>query len=251
MLRLSVRQNAVPAAIMLGCLLVSGCSRVFGPRATLGPGSIIRGRGLYSEVITRTSNEQTLRGIVHIRYGESVGLLTVVSITASLKLATSASAQFGIGSSSSFEGNLIPLSTGIAYEESPTISYTPVTGELHARKLLSPIGLDTLVLFARMERSLEAIMGLLLKQVNGLRNSLRGEAGERTAFHRAIHLLARLQSDGLADLTALPDSANAFALVIHGYAPEERKAVRELLRLFGISGSPWDHGRGVCGVPRA
>lgn len=230
------------------CLLVSGCSSLFGPKGTLGPGSIIRGRGLYSDVIARTSDEQTLRAIVHMRYGESIGLLTVANVTASLKFATSAGAQFGVGPSRNFEGNLVPLSTGIAYEESPTISYTPVKGERYVRNLLSPIGLETLVLLGRMEQGAEGIMPLLLKQVNGLRNPLRGEVGERAAFYRVVHLLAQLRREGLADLTVLPDAPDAFALVIHGYAPEERHTVQELLRLFEISGSP-ERGDGDIVLP--
>ncbi len=237
-LRCSPRRSAVLAVLMVGGILVAGCSSVFGPKGTLGPGSIIRGRGLYSEVISRTSDEQTLRAIVQMRYGESIGLLTVANITASLKFSTSVGAQFGYGPSSNFERNLVPLSTGVAYEESPTISYTPVKGERYVRNLLSPIGLEILVLFGGIERGAEGIMKLLLKQVNGLRNPLHGEVDDRAPFDRAVHLLAQLRRAGLADLTASPDAAQAFALVIHGYAPEERQAVQELLRLFKISGSP-------------
>ncbi len=57
----------VRAVAMAGVVLVCGCSHLLGPKATLGPGSIVRGRGLYNEVITHTNNEQTLELIVHAR----------------------------------------------------------------------------------------------------------------------------------------------------------------------------------------
>ena len=86
-------QSATPRRRLAGraCLVavtlvsVCGCGRVLGPRATLGPGAIVRGRGLYSEVISATNNEQTLELIVRARYGEPAGLLSVASVTANLR----------------------------------------------------------------------------------------------------------------------------------------------------------------------
>src|SRR5512136_1209895 len=113
----STRLRAVAA---IGALGIAGCGRVFGARATLGPGAIIRGRGLYNEVITATNNEQTLAQIVRARYGEPAGLLSVASVTANLRAAETTNAQFGIGPSSNYSGNIVPLSVGVAFEDNPT-----------------------------------------------------------------------------------------------------------------------------------
>src|SRR5690349_11743389 len=59
-------RRVVALAAVVSCV---SCNRVFGPRATLGPGAIVRGRGLYNEVISATNNEQTLQQIVRARYG--------------------------------------------------------------------------------------------------------------------------------------------------------------------------------------
>jgi len=72
------------AARALTVLSLCGCGQFLGPRATLGPGSIIRGRGLYNDVINQTNNQQTLELIVRARYGEASGLLSVASVTANL-----------------------------------------------------------------------------------------------------------------------------------------------------------------------
>ena len=79
----------------------------FGPRASLGAGAIVGGRGLYNEVITATNNEQTLELIVRARYGEPAGL-SVATVTA-VPAVVSTAAQFGIGPSSNYSGNLVPL----------------------------------------------------------------------------------------------------------------------------------------------
>src|SRR5215470_7864523 len=141
------------ATAAAAALWLAGCGRFLGPKATLGPGAIVRGRGLYNEVISATNNEQTLQQIVRARYGEPSGLLSVASVTANLRAAATTNAQFGIGPSSNYQGNIVPLSAGLAYEENPTIAYTPVQGERYAKAILSPIGLDVLVLLAGIEHA--------------------------------------------------------------------------------------------------
>ena len=62
-------RTRLTASVALASLTLSGCGRLFGPQATLGPGSIVRGRALYNQVITETNNQQTLGMIVRARYG--------------------------------------------------------------------------------------------------------------------------------------------------------------------------------------
>ena len=50
-------------------------------------------------------------------------------MTANLKVGASLGANVGIGSDSSYAGNLVPLAAGATYEENPTISYVPLRGE--------------------------------------------------------------------------------------------------------------------------
>jgi hypothetical protein len=215
-------------------LWLSGCNRLLGPNASLGPGAIVRGRGLYNEVISDTNNEQTLELIVRARYGEPSGLLSVASVTAGLRASAMTGAQFGIGPSANFQGNLVPLSVGLAYEESPTISYTPVQGERYAKSLLSPIGLDMLLLLVGIERAPDQLISILVKQVNGLQNPIYGPPAARAAFQDSIDLLTRLGNAGQATWTSTSTKDSAFALVIHDYAPGNQEVVRELLRRWGL-----------------
>jgi hypothetical protein len=215
---------------------VCGCSGVLGPKASLGPGAIVRGRALYNEVITATNNEQILELIVRARYGEPAGLLSVASVTANLRAAASTGAQFGIGPSSNYAGNLVPLGLGFAYEENPTIAYTTVQGERYAKAMLSPVGLDMLVLLAGSEHVLGRLTSLLIKQVNGLRNSPYGPPEARTAFEQSIALLGELERAGQATWTSAARETGGVALVIHGYAGK-REVVHDLLRRWGLSPS--------------
>lgn len=237
MLRRTRRRSAVRSWLVSVTLVwLCACSDVLGPRASLGPGAIVRGRGLYNEVITATNNEQTLELIVRARYGEPAGLLSVASVTANLRATASTGAQFGIGSASSYSGNLVPLSLGFAYEENPTISYTTVQGERYAKAMLSPVGVDMLVLLAANELTSARLTSVLVKQLNGLRNPLFGPPAARQSFDRSMALLESLGRAGQATWTSSADQEGGVALVIHDYAAE-RAVVQELLRLWDISPS--------------
>jgi hypothetical protein len=86
----------------------------------VGPRSITSGRGDYAEVINLTEDEQILNVIVRQRYNETFGMMTLASITANLKFRAQVGANAGVGDSDSYDGNLVPLSRGVGYEENPT-----------------------------------------------------------------------------------------------------------------------------------
>ena len=226
----------VAAAAAILCL--SGCGRFLGPRATLGPGAIVRGRELYNQVISDTNNQQTLELIVRARYGEPWGLLAVASVTANVRTTALANSQFGVGPTANYQGNLVPLSLGLSYEENPTVAYTPVQGERYAKNILSPIGLDMLVLLLSMEHAPHELLSILVRQVNGLQNPMYGPPQIGAPFHDSVVLLARLENAGQATWTSTSTKDGAaFALVIHDYAPANRNVVRELLQRWGLPAS--------------
>ena len=156
-------------------------------------------------------------------------------------------AQFGIGPTTNFKGNLVPFSVGLTYEENPTIAYTPVQGERFAKRLLSPVGVDLLVLLLCSERPPDQLISILVKQVNGLQNPMYGPPDARAAFRDSIALLARLEHAGHATWTSTSTSANdsSLALVIHHYAPGDRDVVRELLQRWGLPASLGSRGRAI------
>jgi len=216
---------------------LSGCGRLLGPRATLGPGAIVRGRGLYNQVINDTNNQQTLELIVRARYGEPSGLLSVASVTANLNTKAAVNSEIGFGPSANYQGNIVPLALGLAYEENPTIAYTPVQGERYAKSLLTPIGLDMLVLLLSMEHAPHGLIPVIVKQLNGLQNPMYGSPQAGAVFQESVALLARLENAGQATWTSTSTKDGAFALVIHDYAPANRNVVRDLLRAWGLPAS--------------
>jgi len=234
--------------VTLACALVSVlCSAGCG---LIGPTSIRGGRAAYNEAIVATGNQQILAAIVRIRYGEPFGLLAVSSITANMQIRANAGAEFGIGTESNYQGNLVPLAAGFGYEETPTISYTPVQGEKYMRQFLAPVPLDLTMLLLGSLRDSPHAMSLLLRSINGMRNpdflwDPSVEADPR--FARLVELLARMARQGRLIWGQKSGSDSTFALVTTGAAGAPDPQLAELFDLLGFA-APEDRD-GVITLP--
>ena len=111
----------------------------------VGPSSISMGRGDYNDAINKTEDEQLLMSIVKGRYGDTFSLLSVTGVAANIRFQANAVVQAGFGPNANYLGNLTPFGAGLAYEENPTITYSPIRGEIYFRQLITPISLNILV----------------------------------------------------------------------------------------------------------
>lgn len=214
--------------LVLGAL--SGCTVV-------GPRSISMGRADYNEAINRTEDEQMLLSIVKGRYGETFSLLAVSSVAANVRFATNAGIQVGIGPSENYSGNLVPFSGVLAYEENPTITYTPVQGEKYLRRLLSPIPLDLLALIIRTAPYPAKYLALLVNRINDMDNPnflAVPSAGPDPRLQRFFQLSEELDRAGVMQLVVGPRKDVPFDILITGYAPAYSEKVREYLTLLGL-----------------
>jgi len=228
----------VRSAILIASVLcLSGC-------ATVGPQSISAGRGVYTETINRTEDEQILNMLVRLRYDETFGMMSVASVTANLHFSAQAATNIGIGDSDNYAGNLLPLSAGVAYEENPTISYVPLSGEDFTRRMLSPVSVDEWLLLGSGVRHPGNVFALAVRRVNGLRHSLPAEEASPPAFVRFIELYDQLRLAGVLDIVAGSESKTdaEYFWYVHDYQAMHGDSVRELLGLIGIEiksdGSP-------------
>jgi hypothetical protein len=206
--------------------------------ALLGPAALRGSRSAYNDAIVATNNQQVLSMVVRMRYGEPTGLLAVSSVTANMRIQANAGAEFGIGSGGNYEGNLVPLSAGFAYEENPTISYMPVQGEKYMRQLLSPLPLDLTVLLLRALHGSPQGAALLLRSVNGIRNPefLADPSVEvDPRFTRLVELLAELARQGRDSWAQSADPATPFVLVLTGEGDAFGAQIAELYDLLGFA----------------
>ena len=153
--------RAVKSAWAVGLvgLLLAGCQHA-------GPTSIEWGRPNYNDAIQRTSGEQLLANLVRVRQQEMPLVMDVTQVNAGLVVTGSANSSLsGIGGQSAlasagktvtFANNsgtlaakVISTMVGAAgttfqYQENPTITYTPLSGQPLIAQLTTPISVDSL-----------------------------------------------------------------------------------------------------------
>jgi len=209
---------------------LSGC-------AIVGPRSISMGRADYNEAINKTDDDQLLMAVVRGRYGETFSLLAVTGVAANVRFGTNAGVELGFGPNENYDGNLVPFSGGLAYEENPTITYAPVQGEQYVRQLLSPIPLDILLLLVRSMTEPGPMITLLVNRINDLQNPdflPAPSAKPDPRFIRYVELVTELRKAGVMVWVKDPRKEVEFVVVISDYAPRYSQTVREYLALLGL-----------------
>jgi hypothetical protein len=228
----------------IGCNLMTICvlGGLLTACNTLGPSAIRSGRLDYNQAITETNNQQMLMAIVHNRYEELGSLLSVASITANVRITAGTELQLGFGGGDNYSGNLVPFSASTVYEENPTISYTPVTGEKYATQLMSPLPVSSLAQFAGTLTNPAPIYTVLISSVNGIYNPdfLFSSMEPDPRFSRFVAIMTALTRMHRLHWVEDPLHTGKFSVVIHHYAPTYTAEVNELLQMLGLP-APKDH----------
>jgi len=218
---------------ILGMLLVVVLFAVSG--CALGPRAIRSGRLDYAEAINETEDAQILLSIVKGRYGETSSLLAVNGVAANIRFRAELGVDAGYPGAGDSGEDLI--TGGVAYEENPTITYTPVQGEQYIRQLLAPIPLDIVMLTLRSSTARDRLFGLLVSRVNDLRNpefvdaeAIRPDSG----FVRFVELFSELSRADVIDVLDTGGDKAEFQLLISGYVPRYEHEVGEFMSLLGL-----------------
>jgi hypothetical protein len=164
-------------------------------------------------------------------------MISVASVTANLQFSARAATNIGIGDSDNYAGNLVPLSAGVGYEENPTISYVPLSGEDFTRRMLSRVSTREWILLGQNAKHPGHTFSLAAQRVNGLRNPLLEEEPPSPDFVRFVALYDRLRRAGVLDIIQVPETGNEgnnYFWDIHDYKEAHGDSVRELLDLIGI-----------------
>ena len=181
--------------LLLAAISVTGCVTRLGPR-TVSPV-----RFDYNQAIAESNDEQMLLNLVRLRYRDTPQFLSVSSVLSQYSLEGSASAGVDGPRDRAWD-----VGAGVSYGERPTITYTPLQGEDFARRMLTPVAPEALILLAQSGWSIERLTRCCVEQINGLRNvpSASGPTPMHVPrleeFQRLGRSLGKLQADGLIDL---------------------------------------------------
>lgn len=160
-------------------IFLGGCS-FFDQFIQIGPDSVQDSRGEFNTVISETNDQQLLLNLVKRRYGDSISVLEVSSVSTSIEWKRGGSFLFNI-----FDGgpdaNNVGIGGAAQYSEKPTITYLPLKGGDFIKKVLSPVGADMLMLLSRSGWRMDRILELTVNNINGLDNA-RTASGPTPAF---------------------------------------------------------------------
>jgi hypothetical protein len=180
------------ATLALVLVLAGGCT-------SIGPATIERDRFDNAGAIADSWKRLLLMNVVRLRYAEPPVFLDVVSVINQYSLAGQVSAGFN--------GNAVPLTGGdtyslggnARYEDRPTITYQPLSGEKFTRSLLSPLPPVRLMALIEAGYPVDFLFRVGLRSLNGIRNRcdipfLRQEPDPD--FMRLLEALRKLQASG-------------------------------------------------------
>ncbi len=182
---------AAPSLALAVLLPLAACN-------TVGPRAVRTARASYNEAVVRTWNEQLLLNLVRLRYRDTPYFLEVSSVSTHYSLGASAlvSGRAGTGQTA------VDAEVEGGYNESPTITYTPLGGKDFVRPLLAPITLETLFLLPQSGWSIERVLRCCVQRINDLPNapSAAGPTPDYVPtyeeFARAASLFRSLQVAG-------------------------------------------------------
>lgn len=217
------------AIVSAVCLAAVGC-------ASIGPPAIAGGRMMYTEVINQTEDEQLLNMIVRHRYDATISMLEVASVTANIKAAARVDAEIGVGPFKNYDGNLVPLAAGVAYEDNPTISYTPLDSADVIERLMSPIPLDQLLLLSREGRPSGRLFSVMIRNVNGVSNP--AYVGERTRSGSFATLTSLWEALRTERVLVMGRQQDGFAVAFMPHDPLEAEQCAMLFSLIDLVDPP-------------
>ena len=221
-------------------LSATGCYRAIGPQ------SVARDRHLYAASLSDSWKEQTLLNIVKMRYLDPPVFVDVGNIVASYSLVQGISATGNI-----VPNNQTPDATvgGFGtYSNTPTITYTPLTGSKFIRGLATPFPPEAV--FSSIEAGMPAdvILFASVASINGLRNqeaTLQGITPADPDFHRMRALARQIQLSGAVRIEVKKEAGEELVSFMtfrsEKVPPEILADIVELRRLLKLNPSTTEY----------
>ena len=158
------------------------------------------GRTAYNSAIQMTNSQQMLLNLVRIRYADFPMFLDVSSVTTQSTFQSKLSPTFPIPGFN--QDNPFTLGADIAWEDQPTITYTPLEGQAFATRLLRPIDLSTVQLLCYSGWDIDRVFRIMIQNFDELSNAPEASApilDQMPQYHHfaeAARLLRHFQKRG-------------------------------------------------------
>jgi hypothetical protein len=222
--------------------------------ATSAPVTIRQDRFNFNDAATESTKEQMLLNIVRLRYGETICFVDVSSMLSHYSF--SAGGNLGgwhnninamknpflrtyLGGSDSAT-ELRQWGANVDYTDSPTITYTPLSGDEFARRVMARIPTETILSLTESGWEIQRLMECCVQRINNVANKPLHEVMHpaRTDYERFHKVTELLQAAQDADILRFAVERDGDGQVEYLYTPpvpadwqDTRKQFRELLDL--------------------
>jgi len=211
-------------------LLLTGC-------AGIGAGTVSRDRFDYTEAISDSWKRQMLLNMVKMRYGDAPVFLDVASVINQYALTGS----INLNASWIHNAPVSPYSAAQAvgavgaYEDRPTITYSPLMGERFARELMTPIPPAAILSLIQGGYPADLVFRLSVHSINGIRNRFGGAArahGADPEFYPLLEKMRSIQSSGAVGMRVKKGEGKeeAWMMVFRAKREEKLEADKEEVR---------------------
>jgi hypothetical protein len=226
---------------------------MFAGCATSAPVTVRRDRFNFNDAGAESTKEQILLNIVRLRYGEPIYFVDIGSMLSHYELRAGGNysnyqSELNVWNNPTLRamynmrGEPVPEShtwgANLAYTDSPTITYTPLTGEEFATRVMAPIPPTTIIYLAQSGWSVDRVLECCVQQINDVGNSpihevTQAEAPDSGRFQRLAELLKKAQDVGYlrfgVEYAANQNETFLYLPPVPAALEKEEKELRELL----------------------
>lgn len=214
------------------CLLVAA---LLASCTGYGPGTIQRDQMDYGLSLNKSLKQQLLSNIVRLRYMEAPVFVDVASVINQYSL--SGNVQAGLGFNNSFaSGDTGSVGAGGRWEDRPTITYSPISGQKFAQSLLTPVQPEALFALVQSGWPAELMFRLSVSAINGVEDAVESPLDRRQAdprFRELLAVWARLRAQRAVGLRRSGDRTKDAAIILYlteGDASDQARRDIDFLR---------------------
>lgn len=221
--------------LLLSLCVLSGCYQV-------GPRRLDQDESDYSRALISSAKQQTLLNVVRLRYADTPGFLDTTQLISGYQLQRNLSV--GVGADSPVR----PIGgAAVQFQESPTFTFQPVTGDAYAQSFLRPLPPGSLLPLAMGGLPIDVLFRLSVQSINLISNAgaIGGDVGKGSPeFFELIHDLRLLQVAGLLGIQLehspevsgkTPPLDRVFLTIENTHDPVLSETVYETRHLFNMS----------------
>jgi hypothetical protein len=211
-------------------LSLAGC-------AGLGPARVGIDRTDYTQRLRESEKEQLLTNIVALRHGDAPMFLSVSSVIS--QYTRESTGELHLAIDHSVDNDAGAVGGSMLLRETPTVTYTPVTGERFAQHMLAPLPPPAVLAMMEAGWASDLLFPLAVRSINGVGNASRAPLFEQKAdedFMKVVAALRRLQrSQGLAvRVRQKEETFSALARVRPALSPQEEADIQFLADRLAI-----------------